>query len=124
MTAVTDVSTVDDVIDAALGAAAAPVSELRASRPDVRRHTQAAYQARLFAGLALLAGMAKHAAPEQPASEQLASEPGAQDSAGAQNAEKTENGESHPFTLDQLTWSPWVESVAADALTLEQQAVI
>ncbi|MFC9430936.1 peroxidase-related enzyme [Streptomyces sp. NPDC056987] len=63
------------------------------------------YEARVAAGLALLAG-----GPAEPAATPAVTAAPAAPAA--------------PFTLDQLTWQPRITAVEADALTPEQRAVI
>ncbi|MEE1799416.1 peroxidase-related enzyme [Streptomyces sp. JV176] len=67
-----------------------------------------AYEARVAAGLALLAGDPAARTDGPPVADRTT--PGAGDAA--------------PFTLDQLTWQPRIPAVDADALTAAQRAVI
>ncbi|MFE3598647.1 peroxidase-related enzyme [Streptomyces sp. NPDC059142] len=72
------------------------------------------YEARVAAGLALLAGGPAAGTGGRPATEPDAPVAQAPDAAGS----------AAPFTLDQLTWLPRIPAVDADALTAEQRAVV
>ncbi|MFI6697877.1 peroxidase-related enzyme [Streptomyces sp. NPDC050509] len=77
-----------------------------------------AYEARVAAGLALLAGGPAVRTDGLPVTEPEAPV------TGAPVTEAPGAGDAAPFTLDQLTWQPRIPAVDADALTAAQRAVI
>ncbi|MFE3825685.1 peroxidase-related enzyme [Streptomyces sp. NPDC059092] len=81
------------------------------------------YEARVAAGLALLAGGQAARTGCLPGGPPVTEpEPESEPESGAPEAGPA--GSAAPFTLDQLTWRPRIPAVDADALTAAQRAVI